>query len=165
MQAINKKECRRRGSNPRRFRWNTFAQTGRKTTTAPSQQERTEIPTCLRSSFLYSENKVDTVRHLLVILCIKLIYFLLFTESNDALCTIPLNMLNEKFFIILWFLYWGLRVFLILGVLFRLALMFLPCFRFMYYALDLNIGYTTIGYLDKGREFIINVFHSMLRGF
>jgi len=70
-------------------------------------------------------------------------------ETNDALCTIPLNMLNEKFFIVLWFLYWGLRIFLIIGVVFRLALMFIPCVRFLYYAIDLNIDYATIRYLDK----------------
>ena len=72
-------------------------------------------------------------------------------EKNDALCTVPLNILNEKIFLILWTLYWSLRIILFVGLLFRLTLKCWPFFQFLYYTIDLNIDFSTIKYLDRGK--------------
>ena len=69
-------------------------------------------------------------------------------ETNDALCTVPLNILNEKIFVILWFVYWALRILMAIGVTHRILMLFRP-FRWVYYSLDLNVKFSTIRHLDK----------------
>lgn len=50
-------------------------------------------------------------------------------ETRDALCILPLNVLNEKVFLILW--YWLLLLFIIssICVLYRALFLFVPQFR------------------------------------
>ncbi|KAK7067145.1 Structural component of the gap junction, partial [Halocaridina rubra] len=50
-------------------------------------------------------------------------------EKHDGLCVLPLNILNEKIFIFIWFWFIVIAVFTALGLLYRLATIFLPSFR------------------------------------
>ena len=74
-------------------------------------------------------------------------------ETNDALCTVPLNILNEKIFVILWFVYWALRILMTVGVTHRILMLFRP-FRWVYYSLDLNVKFSTIRHLDRRKIFV-----------
>ena len=75
-------------------------------------------------------------------------------ETNDALCTVPLYLLNEKIFVILWFVYWALRILMAIGVTHRILMLFRP-FRWVYYSLDLNVKFSTIRHLDRRKTFVL----------
>ena len=77
-------------------------------------------------------------------------------ETNDALCTVPLNILNEKIFVILWFVYWALRILMAVGVTHRILMLFRP-FRWVYYSLDLNVKFSTIRHLDRRKIFVLTI--------
>lgn len=50
-------------------------------------------------------------------------------ESRDALCILPLNVLNEKLFLILWYWLFILLVVSFLSLLYRALFLFVPKFR------------------------------------
>lgn len=50
-------------------------------------------------------------------------------QKFDAFCVLPVNILNEKVFIFLWFWYVILAILTGLALIFRLATLFLPKFR------------------------------------
>ena len=76
-------------------------------------------------------------------------------ETNDALCTLPLNILNEKIFVVLWWVYVSLAFLLVCGAIFRF-LMYIPCVRCAYYSFDLNVKLETIRCLEQ-RKYLLSL--------
>nr|XP_032511344.1 innexin inx1-like [Danaus plexippus plexippus] len=50
-------------------------------------------------------------------------------QTHDSLCILPLNIVNEKTYIFLWFWYIILAVILVLLVIYRLIIIFVPSVR------------------------------------
>lgn len=51
------------------------------------------------------------------------------TEIRDALCILPLNVLNEKVFLILWYWLFVLLIVSFICVIYRMVFLFVPHFR------------------------------------
>ena len=70
-------------------------------------------------------------------------------EKNTALCTIPLNILNEKAFAVLYFVYLFLGIALLIGILHRIAVFIAPKYRIGRYSSNFTCERKKIQELDQ----------------
>lgn len=81
-------------------------------------------------------------------------------ESRDALCILPLNVLNEKFFLILWYWLFVLLIVSFLSLTYRALFLFVPKFRvYLLRAqtrnLDMKKSQAIINHITYGDFFIL----------